>query len=97
MAACGPSGPGRRVPWRADADRVRAQAGLQPAGQLEEDDVLLYGGGFERLRRYIGRGMTFPDRERVALVQQMFHGPTHFAVAEDEHPVGIVVFHVRRV
>ncbi len=89
----------------ADADSVRAQAGPQPAGQLEmgiggqteEDDVLLCGDGFERHRRYSGRGMTLPDRERVALVQQIFHGPAHFAVAEDEHPAGIVVFHVRRV
>jgi hypothetical protein len=37
--------------------------------------------------------MTFPDRERVALVQQMFHGPAHFAVAEDEDLVFCIIFH----
>jgi hypothetical protein len=38
--------------------------------------------------------MTLPDRERMALVQQMFHGPAHFAVAEDQDSIFICsIFH----
>jgi hypothetical protein len=63
-------------------------------GQTEEDDVLLYGGGFERHRRYIWCGAALPDGECMALVQQVFHRTTHFAVAEDQDSIIIcIIFH----
>ncbi|MBI5782823.1 MAG: hypothetical protein HZA69_03680 [Gammaproteobacteria bacterium] len=55
--------------------------------QTEEDDILLSGDGFEVKGRDARRGAALPDGKRVAAMQQVFHRPAHFAVAEDEHPV----------
>ena len=66
-------------------------------GQTEEDDILLCGDGFELNGRHARRRVAFPDSERVTLLQQVFHGLAHFAVAEEEHPQWTADFHVRKV
>ena len=56
-------------------------------GQTEKYEILLPADRFELNRRDSRLGVAFPDGERMATVQEIFHRLAHFAVAEDEYLV----------
>jgi hypothetical protein len=88
----------------AETRAITAQTRSQPAGQLEvgtgrqaeEDEILFRGDGIERHGWSARFRVSFPNGKPVALAQQVFHRPAHFAVTEDEHPEWTIISFYRQ-